>query len=96
MEVKEAVEVLSHERAKYNDREGLSYLKSVEYEKYREKIDKVIELLKRGEKFEEMWGWLDNIINSYYGTEYQREFTTQQIREHMGELEQKYLKEERK
>ena len=63
-------------------------------------ILELIALLQQGEAlkaenvelraYKEMWGWLDNIINSYYGTEYQREFTTQQIREHMGDLEQKY------
>jgi hypothetical protein len=48
METKEAVKILSHkEMAKFTDHEGLSYKEYVEYKKYREKVDKVIESIKK-------------------------------------------------
>ena len=99
MEVKEAIECIKN---RYDDVWLEGNCRIGQKELWRER-DKVISLLQQGEAYKvenvelkaykQMWGWLDNIINSYYGTEYQREFTTQQIREHMGELEQKYLKE---
>jgi len=60
---------------------------------YREFPD-IVRLLQPGEAYREMWGWLDNIINSYYGTKYERKLSTQQIREIIYDLEQKYFPKE--
>ena len=59
-----------------------------------DKCNQVIELLKQGEAYKEMWGWLDNTISAYCGDpKYFHEYSTKEIIKIMSELEQKYLKE---
>ena len=61
----------------------------VEAEMFENSKKRVIELLQRGEKYEEMWGWLDNSVNAN-GMEYNRKWK-KQVGNIMADIEQKYF-----
>ena len=91
MEVKEAIEWLFDIWHEWENVYGVDTEEVlIEGKKY----DEVVALLKQGEAYRQMWGWLDNTISAYYGDpKYFREYSTKQIIKIMSELEQKYLKE---
>ena len=80
-----------------NMKEAIRYIKLTKLEDIGcsgKEYDDIIDLLKRGNKFEEMWGWLDNTISAYYGDpKYFHEYSTKQIIKIMSNLQQKYFPE---
>lgn len=68
---------------------ALLELEKAKFNYQSQSIHRAIGLLQRGEKYKEMWGWLDNSVNAN-GMEYNKTWK-EQVGKIMADIEQKYF-----